>query len=85
MLAMISLKAYSNSGGSGPPDQICALHAFILTLIQLQKVASGYMQHVFKLHGLLVTLVSDRDATFTSHSWSEQFKLQCVDLALSAA
>lgn len=38
---------------------------------------SGYMQHVFKLHGLLATLVSDRDATFTSHSWSEQFRLLC--------
>ena len=29
------------------------------------KIASLYMQHVFKLHGMPTSLVSDKDATFT--------------------
>ena len=38
------------------------------------KVASLYMHYVFKLHGLPATLVSDRDATFTSLFWSKLFR-----------
>ena len=33
------------------------------------KVAHLYMQHVFKLHGMPATIVSDRDPIFTSHFW----------------
>ena len=32
----------------------------------IAKIASLYMHHIFKLHGMLVSLVSNRDATFTS-------------------
>ena len=32
----------------------------------IAKVASLYMQYVFKLHGMPATIVSDRDTTFTS-------------------
>lgn len=39
------------------------------------KVAGLYMQYVFKLHGLPTSIVSDRDATFTSKFRSELFKL----------
>ena len=35
-------------------------------LYSAAKVARLYMQYVFKLHGLPTSLVSDRDATFTS-------------------
>ena len=49
------------------------------------KVAGLYMQYVFKLHGFPNSIVSDRDATFTSNFWSELFKLQGVDLAMSIA
>ena len=38
------------------------------------KIAFLYMQHVFKLHGMPTSLVSDRDATFTSLFWSD-----CLD------
>ena len=37
------------------------------------KVTSLYMQYVFKLHGMPATIVSDRDAIFTSFFWSELF------------
>ena len=40
------------------------------------KVALVFMKGVFKLHGLPRTIVSDRDATFTSAFWRELFKLQ---------
>ena len=49
------------------------------------KIASLYMQHVFKLHGMPSSIVSDRDATFTSLFWLELFKLQGTVLAMSTA
>ena len=49
------------------------------------KIASLYMQNVFKLHGMPSSIVSDRDATFTSKFWSELFKLQGIVLAMSTA
>ena len=47
------------------------------------KIASLYMQHIFKLHGMPISMVSDRDATFTSLFWTELFKLQGTTLAMS--
>ena len=49
------------------------------------KIASLYMQHIFKLHGMSSSIVSDRDATFTSLFWSELFRLQGTVLAMSTA
>ena len=39
------------------------------------KVATLYMQNVFKLHGMPTSIVSDRDPIFTSHFWQELMKL----------
>ena len=47
------------------------------------KVASLYMHYVFKLHGLLASIVSDRDAIFTSLFWFKLFRLQGTNLAMS--
>ena len=47
------------------------------------KVAALYMQHVFKLHGMPTTIVSDRDPIFTSHFWQELLKFQGIQLAMS--
>ena len=49
------------------------------------KIASLYMHHVFKLHGMPSSIVSDRDATFTSLFWSKLFRLQGTVLAMSIA
>ena len=46
------------------------------------KVASLYMQYIFKLHGMPTSIVSDRDATFTSLLWSKLFRLQGTNLAM---
>ena len=49
------------------------------------KVAFVYMQFVFKLHGMLASVVSDRDPIFTSRFWRELMKIQGVELAMSSA
>ena len=49
------------------------------------KVASLFMQNIFKLHGLPSSIVSDRDTTFTSTFWQELFTRQGTDLAMSTA
>ena len=49
------------------------------------KIASLYMSHIFKPHGMPTSIVSDRDATFTSLFWSELFRLQGTDLAMCTA
>uniref|UniRef100_A0A2N9IYS4 Integrase catalytic domain-containing protein n=1 Tax=Fagus sylvatica TaxID=28930 RepID=A0A2N9IYS4_FAGSY len=49
------------------------------------KVASLFMQHVFKLHGLPSSIVSDRDTAFTSIFWQELFIKQGIELAMSSA
>ena len=48
-------------------------------------VAQTFIDHVFKLHGLPHTIVSDRDPVFTSKFWRELFKIQGIDLHLSSA
>ena len=55
-------------------------HPFIAT-----KVAAVFMREVFKLHGMPQSIVSDRDAVFTSNFWAKLFKLQGTELAMSSA
>lgn len=50
-----------------------------------QDVAKVFFDQVYKLHGLPSTIVSDRDAVFTSHFWQELFSLQGCQLCLSTA
>ena len=38
-------------------------------------VAQLFMDHVFKLHGMPHSNVSDQDPTFTSNFWQELFKI----------
>jgi hypothetical protein len=50
----------------------CALpHPFTPTM-----VAQVFIDHIFKLHGMPTSIVSDRDPTFTNTFWKELFKLQ---------
>jgi hypothetical protein len=58
----------------------CALaHPFTLSL-----VARTFMDCIFKLHGMLASIVLDYDPTFTSN-WQELFKLQGTQLTMSIA
>ena len=56
----------------------CTLpHPFTPTL-----VAQSFMDQIFKLHGMLTSIVSDRDQIFTSNFWQERFKLQVTQIQL---
>ena len=49
------------------------------------KVAAVFMKEVFKLHSMLKSIVSVRDAIFTAHFFQKLFKLQGTKLAMSSA
>lgn len=49
------------------------------------SVAKAYMDNVYKLHGLPLSLVSDRDRVFTSKLWQELFSLAGVQLRMSSS
>ena len=44
-------------------------------LYSASKVAVLFVQHVFKLHGMPASIVSDRDPIFTFHFWQELMRL----------
>lgn len=49
------------------------------------SVAKLYMQHVYHLHGLPQSIISNRDRIFTSSFWQELFRLAGVTLRMSSA
>lgn len=49
------------------------------------SVATSYMQNIFKLHGLPMALISDRDRIFTSSLWQELFRLSQTQLRMSSS
>jgi hypothetical protein len=49
------------------------------------SVAKAFFQTVYRLHGLPSSIISDRDRIFTSHFWSELFKMADVSLCRSTA
>jgi hypothetical protein len=51
----------------------------------IHKVASIFLDNIFKLHGLPKVIVSDRDRIFTSKLWQELFSALKVDLHFSTA
>jgi hypothetical protein len=51
----------------------------------MHKVATLFLDHIFKLHGLPKVIVSDRDRIFTSKLWQELFSALKVDLHFSSA
>jgi transposase InsO family protein len=43
------------------------------------------MDHVFKLHGQPLPLISDRGQVFTSQFWQQLFKMSGTQLKMSTA
>ena len=48
-------------------------------------LAQVFLDNIYKLHGLLSSIVSDRDKIFVSHFWQELFKLLGTQLKLSTS
>ena len=49
------------------------------------SIAQLFLDHIYKLHGLPTSIVSDRDKIFVSHFWQELFKLFGTQLKLSTS
>lgn len=49
------------------------------------SIAQLFMSHIYKLHGLPKSILSDRDPVFLSHFWTELFKRCKVQLNLTSA
>ena len=50
-----------------------------------KSVAELFVREVVRLHGVPVSIVSDRDPTFMSHFWKELFRLQGTTLRMSTS
>jgi len=50
-----------------------------------KAVAQAYMDNIFRPHGILKSIVSDRDTIFLSTFWQSLFTTMGVDLHLSSA
>lgn len=61
-------------------------HFFSLTHPYTAKdVASEYLSHVYKLHGMPDSIISDRDRIFVSNFWQELFRKSGTRLLLLTA
>jgi hypothetical protein len=49
------------------------------------QIAKLFLDHVYKLHGLPQTIISNRDPVFTSNVWQQLFKLTDTKLLMSSA
>lgn len=56
-------------------------YGHFIALSHPQFVAKSFLDMVYRLHGMPVSIVTDRDAVFTSSFWKELFKL-CGQLAV---
>ena len=60
-------------------NHFCALSPPYTT----SSIAQIFMDKIFLLHGIPSSIVSGRDATFTSHFWTELFHLIGIELNMS--
>jgi hypothetical protein len=49
------------------------------------SVARPFLDNIYKLHSMPVSIVSDRDPIFTSQFWKELFRLTGTQLRLSSS
>jgi hypothetical protein len=55
------------------------------TTIKASELSSLYIKEVVHLHGLLDSIVSDRDSKFTSKFWHEMHRILGTKLMMSTA
>jgi hypothetical protein len=56
------------------------LHPFIAAV-----VTQAFLSNIYKLHGMPITIISERGKVFTSKFWQELFKLAQVSLQMSSS
>ena len=52
--------------------------------ISAASVARAFLDHIYKLHGLPLAIISNRDRLFSSKFWQLLFKLAGTDLRMSS-
>ena len=57
----------------------------IRVVFSLEKLAKLYIKEIVRLHGVLMTIVSDRDTRFVSKFWKALHKALGTNLSLSTA
>ena len=50
-----------------------------------KMVAQNFLDHIYRMHGLPESIITDRDRVFTSVFWKEMFKLVGVELHYSSS
>ena len=67
-------------------NRLTKMAHFILTResVSAPQVADLFISHVFRLHGLPRSIVSDRDTHFTSHFWTAVFDALKTELGMSS-
>ena len=59
---------------------IALSHPFIA-----MDVAHSFMDNIYKLHGVPLSIIFDRDKNFLNHLWMEPFRLLGTKLKMSIA
>lgn len=62
-----------------------AIYIPTYTTAMVRDIAFLFLQHVFREHGLPKSIITDRDARFTSKFWNELFRLLGTKLKMSTA
>ena len=91
---MISLDFVEGLPRSGQGDSILIVvdkyskfaHFIALRyLFSALSVAKAFTQHIYKLHGMPMSIISDCDWVFMSNLWKELFSLDGVKLRMSSS
>lgn len=68
-------------------DRLRKYGHFILTKhpYTARSIAEIFVKEIIRLHGVPISIISDRDPTFMSHFWQELFRLRGTTLNMSTA
>ena len=73
------------NGISPTPRFVKAHFMTTTTIVTAEETARLFRDHVYKLHGISLKLISDRDARFTDRFWQELHYLLGTQLAMSTS
>ena len=71
-------------GYSGPTHQVDTFSSRVMTFA-LEEFCRLYIQEIVRLHGVPVSIVSNRDPRFTDHFWKSFQKAMGTQLSMSTA